>query len=111
MQPKKARTQRNSKPEKEKISNLVAESFKNPDILKLYINGFINGHSQADMYILLMQNGAPHSVLNMSFTTAKSLHESLGALISGFEAKTNHTIMVMQDIANSALPDEETFEI
>lgn len=84
----------------DKSEEIIQETLSNSDIPKLYVNGFLSGHSNADMILLLMQNGTPYSLLNMSFTTAKSLHQNLGDLISKFEAVTNHTVMTMHDVAD-----------
>lgn len=83
-----------------KPNEIIQEALKNPDISKLYVNGFVSGHSNADMLLLLLQNGTPSITLNMSFTTAKSLYQDLGDLISKFEALTNHTVMTIHDVAN-----------
>lgn len=84
----------------EKSEEFIQKVLERSDVPKFYVNGFVSGHSNADMILLLMQNGTPLNLLNMSFTTAKSLYQNLGDLISKFEAITNHTVMTMNDVAN-----------
>lgn len=73
-------------------------SFASPDIPKIYTNGFLSGHSRSDVYVILERNGHQVAVVNMSFTTAKSLQESLAKTISSLELKTDHVIMTIDDV-------------
>lgn len=85
-------------PDSIKPEEIINNALKDPNLPKLYFNGFLTGHSNSDMLLLLLQNGIPSSAVNMSFTTAKSLYLELGKLISQFEASTNHTIMTVNDV-------------
>lgn len=67
-------------------------------IARLYMNGFIVGQSVADVTLVVQTNGTPAAVLNMSFTSAKSLAVELDKVIKNFESLTGHTLLTMQDI-------------
>jgi hypothetical protein len=62
-----------------------------------YFNGFEVSNSLSDMGILLLLDGQPQARLSLSFTTAKTLAETLSAAIKGFERATSHNIMTMDD--------------
>lgn len=67
-------------------------------IVKLYVNGFILGHSMSDVTIVCQTNGTPSAVLNMSFTIAKSLAIEMDKIIKNFEKITDHTLLTIDDI-------------
>lgn len=77
------------------------KKFVHPNLSEqsLYANGFQGGNSAFDMYLIGMLNGTPSFTLNMSYTTAKALQETINHLISQFEKKTNLEIPRAQDIA------------
>ena len=68
-------------------------------IPRLYINGFLLAQSQSDVTMVALANGSPNSVINMSFTTAKSLMVELQKVVENLETSTNHEIMTMQDVS------------
>jgi hypothetical protein len=78
-------------------AKLFAAALTSP-IPRIYVNGFLLGQSFSDVTIVCQANGASSAILNMSFTTAKSIAFELSRIISSFEQKTNHTIMTIQDI-------------
>jgi hypothetical protein len=61
--------------------------------IKLYCNGFIIGVGSADVTVVLNLNGKNIGALNLSYTSAKTLSESLGKGILDFERKTGQKIM------------------
>jgi hypothetical protein len=65
---------------------------------QIYLNGFALAQSLADVTIVAQTNGNPSAVLNMSFTTAKSLAIELDKIIKTFEEITGHTLLTMEDI-------------
>lgn len=75
----------------------------------LYSNAFQIGIGVADITVLLSLNGKPNGVLNLSFTTAKTLSVMLAQSIASIEATTGQEIMTTQRIeealkANSGVP-------
>lgn len=67
-------------------------------IPRFYMNGFVFGQSLSDVAMVVQTNGSPSTIVNMSFTTAKTLARDLGELIAKFEKTTSHEIMTMQDV-------------
>ena len=78
-------------------TQLFATAISSP-IAKIYVNGFLLGQSFSDMTLVCQTNGTPSVLLNMSFTTAKSLAVKLNNIINTFEEKTKHTILTIDDI-------------
>ncbi len=67
----------------------------------LYMNGFRAGCSLTDVFVVLQHNGADIAVLNVSFTLAKTLGESLLKLVEELEKKSGQTIMTADTIAKA----------
>lgn len=80
-------------------AKMVEEAMSDPNIPKLYVNGFINGLTQADVVILLQRNGQGIGILNMSFTVAKTFAQKVAKSIGVLEARTKTTIMTMEETA------------
>lgn len=68
------------------------------ELQAMYFNGFQIALTNADISGVLMLNGQPQMVLNMSFTTAKSLHKALEQVIGELEQVTGRPIMVTKDV-------------
>lgn len=66
-------------------------------IPKIYANGFITGVTHGDVVILLQRNGQSVTMLNMSFTVAKTLAQKLAESITALEARTKTTIMTTEE--------------
>lgn len=82
----------------EKFSKTFEEAMQDYDVPKIYSNGFIIGLSQNDITVLFQLNGKPTAVMNLSYTTAKTLSMILANTIKGLEEKTGNTIMVSDDV-------------
>ena len=65
----------------------------------LYFNGFQLGLSNADVSTLLLLDGQPRLTLNMSYTTAKTLHTALSEMISTLEKVTDRKIMTISEVS------------
>ncbi len=76
------------------------------DIPQIYVNGFTNWIGNTDISTVLERNGSPVAVLNMSYTTAKSLAQKLSQLIVNFETVAQHTLMTTE-VVDSALAQLE----
>jgi hypothetical protein len=68
------------------------------DIPKLYANTFAIVMGTADVTIVLEQNGRPIALLNLSFTSSKTLASKLGGVISKLEENSGREIMTTDDI-------------
>ena len=85
----------------------VEKAINNPEIPKLYTNGFITATGNGDALIVLQQNGNPIATLNLSYTMAKTLTLRLGHLVKDLENKTGNTIMTTTDIDNALINPEK----
>jgi|SRR5208282_6831826 len=77
----------------EEIGERVKKALLSGELPVLYANGFIIFLGQADIGLILQTNGRETHVLNISYTTAKTLVEQLGNTIRNFEEKTGQSIM------------------
>jgi len=68
------------------------------DVSGVYFNGFQIALTNADISGVLLLNGQPQVILNMSYTTAKSLAQALEHLVSELEQVTARPIMVTKDV-------------
>ena len=76
----------------------LEEALKNPEIQKIYVNGFVNVIGNGDIMILLKNSEKSIAVLSLSYTVAKTLSIKLGDLISRLEERTGNTIMTTDDV-------------
>lgn len=83
------------------LDKRLNEALKDPQVQRIYANGFINALGIGDVMILLQNSKKPIAVLNLSYTVAKTLAIKLGALISQLEDSTGNTIMTTDDIDRS----------
>ena len=65
-----------------------------------YLNGFTAAVGSSDIVVLLERNNSSVAVLNLSFTSAKSLSVVLGLLIAQIEERSDRNIMTSEDIDN-----------
>jgi len=86
---------------KEKKDDLFLEAIKDPNIPKVYANGFMNALGNGDSTLVFQWNGNPVLVLNMSFTLSKTLALKLGNMIGDIEKGSGNTIMITDEIARA----------
>ena len=63
------------------------------DVSYFYANGFTVFRGNSDAGILFSRSNKPIIVVNLSFTTAKTLVDKLGSLVADLEAATGRPIM------------------
>jgi hypothetical protein len=85
----------------------LQQALEDPNIPKIYFNGFINVTGTADIIIVLKQNNRPIALLNTSYTIAKTLVEKLGSTISDLEEHTGNTIMTTDYIQEKMVKDND----
>ncbi len=73
-------------------------AIEDPEVQKLYANGFGLGMTNADTFIVLQAYGRPVAVVTMSFTLAKTLAQKLNALVTDWEQKTGQTLQTTEAI-------------
>ncbi|MEX8548327.1 MAG: hypothetical protein V5804_12060 [Mucilaginibacter sp.] len=90
--------------------NDLPKANKDPNVPKLYFNGFVTGMTNADIVILAKLNNESKAVLNLSLSVAKTLVMQLSGLIVGLETSSNNEIMTTDviDRAMAKLRDDET---
>lgn len=84
--------------EEKEINMNVGALMGNPDVPKYYMNGFMIGNGNSDGFIIIQTNAIPAAILNMSFTTMKTLAESLNSVILQLEKKTGKNIATTHEI-------------
>jgi len=84
--------------ESDKVGKVIDFAVSSPDIPHLYANGFISALGNGDTLLVLQQNGRPVASLNLSFTLAKTLSESLADIIKDLEKKSDNVIMTTKDL-------------
>lgn len=68
------------------------------DVPKLYANGFALSMSNSDIILVLERNGAAQAVVNLSFTTAKTLSVKLGTTIGALESASGRPMLITDEI-------------
>ena len=64
----------------------------------LYANGFVNGLGATDAYLVLQVNGRSAAVVNMALPVAKTLGQSLLAMVDSFEQETGQTVPTLDQL-------------
>jgi hypothetical protein len=80
----------------EQLRTIVSTAFV--EAPSLYTNGFVNGLGQVDAYLVLQANGRSVAVINMPLPVAKSLGQSLLAMIAALEEQTGETIRTLDEL-------------
>jgi hypothetical protein len=86
----------------------LTEIIESGELHSIYFNEFGIGVSQHDIIIFLRRNGKPEAILNASHITAKSFVSSLGEALRRFEAQTNQTIPIAEEIEKLIKKPDET---
>ncbi len=85
------------------------EALNNPEVFKIYANGFTTGIGNGDITIVLQLGPKPVAMVNLSFTVAKTLGLRLNGTILELEKGSGNTIMTTQDIGKAiGLPEQES---
>ena len=79
----------------------IAAVLNNPEVQKLYINRSIVGNSASDMFVIAQPLGAPPTVIQMSFNTAKTLALDILGMISQIENQSGQKILTVREIQES----------
>ncbi len=84
------------------IEEEIKSALTSQDVPRIYANGFTNVFSNSDIAVVLKCNSSPTAILNMSYTTTKSLVHQLSQIIAHFEKVSGQTVMTT-DIVDKAL--------
>jgi len=86
-------------------------AIEDPNVPKVYANGFLSGLGNGDTTIVFQCNAKPTMVLNMSFTLAKTLAIKIGQMINDIEENSENSIMTTDEISvvleKKRIKDEE----
>lgn len=80
------------------LNQLINLALESDSVPKIYCNGFTNAVGNSDVMVVLQQNGKPAGVVNMSFTIAKTLSQSLKEIIDSIEARSKQSIMTTHEV-------------
>ena len=88
------------------VEDKIKDVIKNETVPIIYSNGFICVLGQGDVAILFQKSGVEVGLINLSFTTAKTLAIKLRQLIEFLEMKSERNIMTTEDINVFLTPKE-----
>lgn len=81
----------------QEFARQIQQAEDDPDVPKIYFNGFLNALGAGDVAVTLKRGETPVAVLNMSYTVAKTLAEKLRKLIGNLETITDHNVMTTDE--------------
>ena len=81
----------------QEFARQVQQAEDDPDVPKIYFNGFLSAMGAGDVAVTLKRGETPVAVLNMSYTVAKTLAEKLRELIGNLETITDHNVMTTDE--------------
>ena len=91
----------------QKVQKQMDDALNNPELPRLYCNGFIVSIGTGDLFLALKLNETPIAVLNISYTVAKTLAQKVGTAIANLEDRTGNSIMTTEDIAMKLVKDAD----
>ena len=80
------------------IVNEINAAVSDENLPKLYGNSFSLAMGTGDITILLKNGSKPTAIINLSYTTAKTLSVKLNDTICYLESKSGNKIMTTDDI-------------
>jgi hypothetical protein len=89
------------------LQTVLDKALNDDNVPKVYANGYVTATGHGDITLLFQRNGKPVSVLNLSFSVAKTLALSLGETIKDLENKTENNIMTVFDIQKALAKEIE----
>ncbi len=88
------------------IQTLMDKAMKDENTPKLYGNNFFIALGTGDVSLLLRNSNKDIAIINLSYTTAKSLSLKLQDIISFLENKSKTKIMTSTEIENMMKKEE-----
>jgi hypothetical protein len=71
---------------------------RDPNVHRVYANGFTLGLTNADTHIVLQWFGRPIAIVNLSYTLAKTLSQRLAKMVEDWEKKTGQPLATTDKI-------------
>lgn len=84
----------------QQLQEIVESAFAQTPLL--YANGFVNGLGLTDAYLVLQANGRSVATVNMSISVAKTLAQSLTAMVDSYERETGQTVRTLGELQEQA---------
>lgn len=82
----------------EQIDTALNAALNSYNVPKLYANSFIVSTTTSDFVLVSQLNGVPVQVMNVSFTSLKSLSIAIDKTIKNFENKTGIDIITADQV-------------
>lgn len=82
------------------LQTIVESAFAETPLL--YTNGFVNGVGLTDAYLILQANGRSIATVNMSLSLAKTLGQSLLAMVQSVEEESGEVIATLEELQQRA---------
>jgi hypothetical protein len=82
----------------------IKRALTDADVPKLYANNFVCSLSVSDLSLIGRRNDSAEFVLNLSYTSAKSLQQLLGEMIEKLESHTGQAILTTKMIEQALEP-------
>ncbi len=86
----------------------IDQAVLDPDVPKIYANGFSCALGLGDVAVLLKNGPRSIGVLNMSYTTAKTLAEKLLGLVSFLEEKSGNRVLNTEEVKEVLTRDAQS---
>jgi hypothetical protein len=83
----------------------IAILTKDPDIIKIYSNGYQCGFTVSDVNIVLKQNDVSVGVLILPLSGLKTLHTQMGKLIENYKKYIGKDILSIEELIPPNLQD------
>ncbi len=80
------------------LNQLINLALESDTVPKIYCNGFTNAVGNSDIMIVMQQNGKPSAIVNVSFSVAKTLSQSLKEIIDTLEKNSKQKIMTTHEV-------------
>jgi pyruvate/oxaloacetate carboxyltransferase len=77
----------------------MIQAWLHAPVPRFYANGIAVASTASDIAIVFTMNGAPSSILNLSFGTAKSLTEELTRTLADLEKATGQEIKTINQVS------------
>ena len=84
----------------QQLQQIVEAAFE--EAPAIYANGFLNGIGLVDSYLILQANGRSMAVVNMSLSVAKTMAQSLTAMIENYEQQTGNMVATLDEVQDRA---------
>jgi hypothetical protein len=86
-------------PQSQEEQQAIALAALRAPVPRLYSNGFMTAQTASDIALILLQNGSPSAILNLSYISAKSLILELQRAVESFETTVGQRLMTIEEIS------------